>query len=55
VHADLIPVTIHGGLVVMHTAEEYERLWRGVDRDACHAMVACIDTWVAEEAGDANP
>lgn len=35
---DLIPVRIHGGIVVMHTPEEYARLWDGVDVLACEQM-----------------
>lgn len=38
---DLIPVRLtgrHEGLVVMHTPEEYARLWQGVDREAADAI-----------------
>lgn len=34
----MIPVKVHGGLVVMHTREEFERLWGRVDRVACKEM-----------------
>ena len=37
----VIPVIVHaadGWVTVWHTPEEYERLWRGVDRDAAMAM-----------------
>jgi hypothetical protein len=40
----LIPVRLGDGLVVMHTREEYERLMRGVDAPAAHAMSAPITT-----------
>jgi hypothetical protein len=25
---------VHAGLIVLHTPEEYEKLWRGVDKEA---------------------
>jgi hypothetical protein len=40
----LVPVRLGDGLVVMHTREEYERLMRGVDVPAAHAMSAPITT-----------
>ena len=40
----LVPVKIHGGLVVMHTAEEYARLWAGVDREAAMLHDAPLST-----------
>jgi hypothetical protein len=40
----VIPVRLGSGLVVMHTREEYERLLRGVDVPAAHAMTAPITT-----------
>lgn len=36
--ADLIPVRLASGLVVMHTSEEYRRLWAGVDPLAARRM-----------------
>jgi hypothetical protein len=38
----LIPVRLASGLVVMHTAEQYERLMRGVDVPAAAAMTKPI-------------
>jgi hypothetical protein len=35
---NLIPVR-HRGVVVMHTREEYERYWSGVDREAAEFLL----------------
>jgi hypothetical protein len=37
VNPNLIPVRIGRGLVVMHTREEWERFWQGVERDIARA------------------
>jgi hypothetical protein len=34
---NLIPVRIGRGLVVLHTREEWERFWHGVERDIARA------------------
>jgi hypothetical protein len=50
VNPDLIPVRIGRGIVVMHTREEWERFWKGVERDIAHA--ADSRTPLAEERED---
>ena len=35
-----IPVKVDGGLVVWHSKQEYDRLWAGVDREACAVMAS---------------
>ena len=37
VNPDLVPVRIGRGLVVMHTREEWERFWQGVDSEIARA------------------
>ena len=48
----LIPVDTGRGFVIWHTREQYEALWRGVDREALNGMVADVDEFLDRESDE---
>jgi hypothetical protein len=48
-HHSLIAVSIGNGLVLWHTREEWDRLMRGVEREAVEGMQADLDEFLRHE------
>ena len=54
VNPNLIPVRIGRGLVVLHTREEWDRFWHGVDRDIARAADSRTPLEEEQEEGSAE-
>lgn len=49
---ELVPVRIGRGIIVMHTREEWERFWKGVDREIATAADSATPLVTGEAEDD---